>query len=469
MLREVGFLAGQHEILAENFAKENYKKITESATRLKERRKRSMREADKLASDLKKRFKEMDRSKEKFRKSFEEQEKSMLTFKRADNDGSVARNEVEKLRLAYNSRTQHCETVKGQYASQLIKTNDFQREYYSKLFPKVLDDLQELEKSRIGIMRDSIKACVYKEKEVNSIINKCHDSMIQAMDDINPQEDTEIVIERYKSGDVPPRDFNFDDMSSPLEMLIKEPVDKKPNLNLYPRKKELERMIDTIEKELAQRVKELSSFQTLVTTYEANPKFGSKDDLKKLQQEISIHRQKIHEMETELERLNREHSSVEDRLESLKNNSNSLSQSPMLLQRYHTPRSSHSSGSLKSSSLSIGSTQASSTMNTSPDHSVPEIVYDRPNDEWGEEEEEEEFPPPPPESTTQLLPQCYALYAYDGSSTDESSNIIPMGEGERFYVVEEDYAGWTRVRRIDNQYYNDEGEGFVPSSFIQLL
>ena len=55
-----------------------------------------------------------------------------------------------------------------------------------------------------------------------------------------PLQDTRILIERYKSGDVPPCDFKFEDMSDPRAMLDKEPLEKASNLNLYQRKREIE-------------------------------------------------------------------------------------------------------------------------------------------------------------------------------------------------------------------------------------
>ena len=51
------------------------------------------------------------------------------------------------------------------------------------------------------------------------IISKCHDCIQTAMDSIDPQKDTSIVIEKHKSGDVPPGDFKFEDMQDPRSML----------------------------------------------------------------------------------------------------------------------------------------------------------------------------------------------------------------------------------------------------------
>ena len=60
MLQEVGFLAGQHEVLSESFCKENYKVVQEQVKRLKESRRKTMKEADKLNEDLKKAFKTLE-------------------------------------------------------------------------------------------------------------------------------------------------------------------------------------------------------------------------------------------------------------------------------------------------------------------------------------------------------------------------------------------------------------------------
>ena len=47
------------------------------------------------------------------------------------------------------------------------------------------------------------------------LIFRCHDSVESAMKSIVPQTDSEIVVERFKSGDVPPADFKFEDMQNP--------------------------------------------------------------------------------------------------------------------------------------------------------------------------------------------------------------------------------------------------------------
>ena len=93
-------------------------------------------------------------------------------------------------------------------------------------------------------------------------------------------------------------------------------------------------------------------------------------------------------------------------------------------------------------------------------------------------EDDEDYLPPPPQELLQDRPiakhpfvkhdrsrKVVALYAFN-ACTDVN---IPMVEGEQFYQMLEDQEGWTRVRRVDGRFFQDTGEGFVPTSFIQII
>ena len=73
MLTEVGYIAGQHELLAESFQKDNYRNVHDHAKKLKEIRKRNMEEHKTHLTELKQVYTAMERAKEKFRKAFDEQ------------------------------------------------------------------------------------------------------------------------------------------------------------------------------------------------------------------------------------------------------------------------------------------------------------------------------------------------------------------------------------------------------------
>ena len=80
MLNEVGFQANQHEILADNFSKEQYKSVHEAAKRLKEQKKRNVKEAEKIGGELKQAYKTMDSCREKFRKVGREKRRLIIVL-----------------------------------------------------------------------------------------------------------------------------------------------------------------------------------------------------------------------------------------------------------------------------------------------------------------------------------------------------------------------------------------------------
>jgi len=367
----------------------------------------------------------------------------------------------------------------------LVKTNAFRQRYYYELLPGVLDELQALEQRRIELIRHGILSCIAKEREVMPIIVKCHDSINAAMDAIVPGKDTSIVIEKFKSGDVPPGDFNFEDMQDPHSMLSADALASTgpTNLNLYPRKKELERQMASTEADLNKSQKELFSLNQMMETYQNQPKFGNS---KNFQKEIQRLHAKNSELEATLTSIRAEHVAVEERLEALRNRSSPMaSNNGGRLNRGGSTNS--SGGSVKSSSLSIASSRVYDVPRGAGTSSSASDDYD-------------EIPPPPPEvmmgghparstgssgssdtmssmsspsvsssaSSTdgQSLRRCVALYTYNNANMEDSN--IPMEEGEELYIVDEDCDGWTRVRRcITNPEFGDEG--FVPTTWIRMV
>ena len=72
-----------------------------------------------------------------------------------------------------------------------------------------------------------------------------------------------------------------------------------------------------------------------------------------------------------------------------------------------------------------------------------------------------------PAPSVDIIGRCRALYDYNNANMEESQ--IPMNQGEEFLLIEPDCDGWTRVRRAfpNPQYGGDEG--FVPSTWIEMI
>ena len=82
MLLEVGFQAGQHEILADAFSKEIAQQIYEKAKEMKETRRKNMKQSKKILDELNASFKSMTASKDKFRRAYAEQVSATQTYQK---------------------------------------------------------------------------------------------------------------------------------------------------------------------------------------------------------------------------------------------------------------------------------------------------------------------------------------------------------------------------------------------------
>lgn len=110
-------------------------------------------------------------------------------------------------------KSQQCESAKNEYADQLQRTNELQRQHYRSGLPEVFRQLQELDEKRIKNIKNFIRSSVEIERNVFPIINKCLDGIVKAADSINEKDDSLLVIEKYKTGFAPPEDIPFEDLA----------------------------------------------------------------------------------------------------------------------------------------------------------------------------------------------------------------------------------------------------------------
>ncbi|XP_045460444.1 formin-binding protein 1-like isoform X2 [Harmonia axyridis] len=210
---EVNDLAGQHEVIAEDLQSKVIKELNALVKDLREERKKQLQEGQRLTQILQTQLDTLQRSKKAYDKAFRDAEKALDNFQKADADLNLSRAEVEKQRTNYQYKTQICDTTKNEYAQQLQRTNELQRQHYRSGLPEVFRHLQELDEKRIKNIKNFIYSSVKIERNVFPIINKCLDGILKASDIIDEKDDSKMVIERYKSGFEPPEDIPFEDLS----------------------------------------------------------------------------------------------------------------------------------------------------------------------------------------------------------------------------------------------------------------
>ncbi|XP_023706707.1 formin-binding protein 1-like isoform X2 [Cryptotermes secundus] len=224
VMTEINDLAGQHEVIAENLQLNVIREVSILVKDFKEERKKHLQEGARMMSNLSAQIGSLDRARKNYEKAFKEAERALDNFQRADADLNLSRAEVEKQRMNMSIKSQQCEETKNEYANQLQKTNDLQNQHYHTMMPDVFHHLQELDEKRIKNIKNFMIQSVDIERNVFPIISKCLDGIVRAAEQINEKEDTQMVIERYKSGFQPPEDIPFEDLSAIKSGEVSAPI-----------------------------------------------------------------------------------------------------------------------------------------------------------------------------------------------------------------------------------------------------
>lgn len=501
VMTEVNDLAGQHEVIAENLQSDIIREVTILIKDFKDERKKHLQEGARMMTLLNNQIQALERARKNYEKAFKEAERALDNFQRADADLNLSRAEVEKQRMNMTCKSQYCEETKNEYANQLQRTNEMQHQHYHVLMPEVFRHLQELDEKRIKNIKNFMIHSVDVERKVFPIINQCLDGIVKAAEQINEKEDTQLVIDRYKSGFQPPGDIQFEDLSRtndsstmpapppptnvgglrPEAMTVKGTIsagklkkrvgifgifssNKEDFSDLPPnqRKKKLQMKIEEILSKIQQETAARDGLMKMKGVYEANPAMGdpmsvegqlnaSGHNLDKLRQELHKYQGYLEEMEGGSPAGRRHYNAPQH------NNVNGL-------QRQH--RNSGGSGG-EEESLSRSASDSSVSANHNHKQSAPGTPLPSHGPESGIGTSHTSLPdsddaPPPDYYDGELLPPlgtCKALYPFE--ATSEGS--IPMVDGEELLIIEHDQGdGWTRVRR-----QTDNEEGFVPTSYIE--
>ncbi|XP_017137240.1 formin-binding protein 1-like isoform X15 [Drosophila miranda] len=213
LLKEVGDLAGQREVVSETLQQQIIQGVTLLSKALRDDRKKCLSDGAMLQQNLTTQLSSLERAKRNYEKAYRDSEKAVDNYKKADMDLNLSRAEVERYKNIMTSKIQQSDDAKNEYANQLQKTNNLQQQHFSILLPTVLSRLQELDEKRTRGIREFIIGAAEVESSVAPIIARCMEGIVKAGESINEKEDSFKVIERYQSGFAPPTDIPFEDLS----------------------------------------------------------------------------------------------------------------------------------------------------------------------------------------------------------------------------------------------------------------
>lgn len=513
LLLELNDFAGQREVVAENLQSNVVRELHLLAKELREERKQHLNEGAKQMAVLTTAVGALERARRSYERAARESERALDAFQKADKDFHLSRAEVEKQKINMKLRSQACEDAKQEYMDQLRKTNEAQRQHYEQRLPHVFKQLQDLDEKRIKNLKNFMLSSVDVERKVFPIITQCLNGMEQAANCINEKEDTLLVIERYKSGFVPPEDFRYEtatgadatDAAAPHHThnhltaargtvsgnrvkkrggLLSIFSSNKNNMStdgkedysdLPPnqKKKKLHAKVQELTKQVFQEQAAMEGLMKMKGVYETNPTLGDPmtvegqlneccDKLKKLRAQLRKYEELLAEANNQvcappIHPTVRTNGSVPTQATSIGSNSESLSRS--------ASESSVSTGT-GTGTGPTGATTAAGRTGGSPESGLGgELAAAHADHANGDHDDHDDHDDHESdfdyyyEADLQPLGYCKALYAFEANGT---GSTMQMECGERLLVLETDAGdGWTRVRR-----QHTREEGFVPTTYI---
>uniref|UniRef100_A0A2K5Z6G9 Formin binding protein 1 n=1 Tax=Mandrillus leucophaeus TaxID=9568 RepID=A0A2K5Z6G9_MANLE len=446
-LNEMNDYAGQHEVISENMASQIIVDLARYVQELKQERKSNFHDGRKAQQHIETCWKQLESSKRRFERDCKEADRAQQYFEKMDADINVTKADVEKARQQAQIRHQMAEDSKADYSSILQKFNHEQHEYYHTHIPNIFQDSQ-------------------------------------------------LVIEAYKSGFEPPGDIEFEDYTQPMKRTVSDNSlsnsrgEGKPDLKfggkskgkLWPfiKKNKLMSLLTSPhqppppppasaspsavpngpqspkqQKEpLSHRFNEfmtskpkihcfrslkrglslkLDAITKMKDVYLKNPQMGDPASLDHKLAEVS---QNIEKLRLETQKFEAWLAEVEGRLPA---RSEQARRQSGLYDSQNPP-------TVNNCAQDRESPDGSYTEEQSQESEVKVLATDF-DDEFDDEE-------PLPAIGT-----CKALYTFEG----QNEGTISVVEGETLYVIEEDKGdGWTRIRR------NEDEEGYVPTSYVEV-
>ncbi|XP_005085561.1 formin-binding protein 1 isoform X19 [Mesocricetus auratus] len=465
-LNEMNDYAGQHEVISENMTSQITVDLMRYVQELKQERKSNFHDGRKAQQHIETCWKQLESSKRRFERDCKEADRAQQYFEKMDADINVTKADVEKARQQAQLRHQMAEDSKAEYSSILQRFNQEQWEYYHTHIPNIFQKIQEMEERRIVRIGESMKTYAEVDRQVIPIIGKCLDGIVKAAESIDQKNDSQLVVEAYKSGFEPPGDIEFEDYTQPMKRTVSEnslssAKEGKPELkfggksrgklwpfikknkgatpedfsNLPPeqRRKKLQQKVDELNKEIQKETDQRDAITKMKDVYLKNPQMG---DPASLDHKLAEATQNIEKLRLETQKFEAWLAEVEGRLPA------------------------RSDQARRQSGLYDGQTHQTVT-NCAQDRESPDGSY---TEEQSQESElkvlatdfDDEFDD---EEPLPAIGTCKALYTFEG----QNEGTISVVEGEMLSVIEEDKGdGWTRIRR------NEDEEGYVPTSYVEV-
>ncbi|KAL2782160.1 formin-binding protein 1 isoform 2 [Daubentonia madagascariensis] len=454
-LNEMNDYAGQHEVISENMTSQIIGDLARYVQELKQERKSNFHDGRKAQQHIETCWKQLESSKRRFERDCREADRAQQHFEKMDADINVTKADVEKARQQAQIRHQMAEDSKADYSSVLQKFNHEQHEYYHTHIPNIFQDSQ-------------------------------------------------LVIEAYKSGFEPPGDIEFEDYTQPMKRTVSDNSlsnsrgEGKPELKFGGKSKgklwpfiKKNKSPKQQKEPLSHRFNEFMTSKPKIHCFRSlkrglSLKLGATPEdfsnlppeqrRKKLQQKVDELNKEIQKEMDQRDAITKmkdvylknpqmgDPASLDHKLAEVSQNIEKLRLETQKFEAWLAEvegRLPARGEQARRQSGLYDSQNPPAVNNCAQDRESPDGSYTEEQSRESEakvlatdfdDEFDEEEPLP-------AIGTCKALYTFEG----QNEGTISVVEGETLYVIEEDKGdGWTRIRR------NEDEEGYVPTSYVEV-
>ncbi|XP_060106476.1 formin-binding protein 1 isoform X16 [Heteronotia binoei] len=498
-LNEMNDYAGQHEVISENMTSQITTELARYVQELKQERKSHFHNGRKAQQHIETCWKQLESSKRRFERDCKEADRAQQYFEKMDADINVTKADVEKARQQAQLRQQMAEDSKAEYSSTLQKFNHEQHEHYHTHIPNIFQTIQEMEERRIVRIGESMKTFAEVDRQVIPIIGKCLDEITRAAESINQKNDSQLVVEAFKSGFEPPGDVDFEDFTQPIKRTVSESSlsnskDGKPESRFSSKSKgklwpfiKKNKSPKQQKEPLSHRFNEFMTSKPKIHCFRSLKRGGAGPEdfsnlppeqrRKKLQQKVDELSKDIQKEMDQRDALTKmkdvyiknpqmgDAASVDHKLAELGQNLEKLRSEAQKFEGWLAEVEGRLPARTEQTRRQSGVCEQQNTLtvnNCAQDRESPDGSYTE------EPSQESEMKAPAPdfddefddEEPLPTIGTCKALYTFEG----QNEGTISVTEGEMLYVIEEDKGdGWTRIRR------NEDEEGYVPTSYVEVF
>ncbi|CAG8475963.1 12432_t:CDS:10 [Funneliformis caledonium] len=271
ILDETENIAKERAKFSETLSTRVMEKVRTVSAKKEEIRKKHMEFAQKLINERDKAYTERKKAKTRYDECCVEVQNSQQKLERASDDKIY-----EKLQHQLAQDKVEMNNNKNLYILTIRVSNELKKKYYHSDVPALINQLQELNESRIIAVRNIWDD--YMEFEIALLReSKNHaDVARQAINNIDSHADSQLFIRYNKRSWEEPTDFVFEpsSISEDTEELIN---DENSQVYLSNKLSKAKRNLEKLTSEIESKKKEIDGMQSLKEAYENNSKLGDAD------------------------------------------------------------------------------------------------------------------------------------------------------------------------------------------------